>query len=45
VTQDVVYPGEYSMCTLEEGLFFYFWMKCPEDINEIQAERNEKEMK
>ena len=35
VTQDVVYPGECSMCTWEEGVFFYIWMKCPKDINEI----------
>ena len=34
VTQDVVYPGECSMCTWE-GVFFCIWMGCPEDINEI----------
>jgi len=22
------------MCTLEEGVFFYIWMKCPKDTNE-----------
>ena len=33
VTQDVVYPGEYSMCTGEESIFFCIWMECPEDIN------------
>ena len=33
--QDVVYPGECSMCTWEEGVFFCIWMKCPADINEI----------
>ena len=35
VTQDVVYPGECSMCTWGEGIFFCIWMECPEDINEI----------
>ena len=35
MTQDVVYPGEYSMSTSEEGVFFCIWMECPEDINEI----------
>ena len=32
VAQDVVYPGECSMCTWEEGVFFCIWMECPEDI-------------
>ena len=32
VTQDVVYPGECSMCTWEECVFFCIWMKSPEDI-------------
>ena len=27
-TQDVVYPGECSMCTWEEGVFC-IWMECP----------------
>ena len=27
VTQDVVYPGECSMCTWKEGIF-YIWMEC-----------------
>ena len=35
LTQDMVYPGECSMCTWEEGVFFCIWMECPEDINEI----------
>ena len=35
VTQDVVYPGEYSMCAGEESVFFCIWMECSEDINEI----------
>ena len=35
VTQDVVYPGECSMCTWEEGVFCCIWMECPEDINEV----------
>ena len=26
VTQEVVYPGECSMCIWEEGLFFCIWM-------------------
>ena len=30
VTQDVVYPGECSMCTWEEGVFLCIWMECPE---------------
>ena len=34
VTQDVVYPGECSMCTWE-GVFFCIWMECPEDMNDI----------
>ena len=35
VTKDVVYPGECSMCTWEEGVFICIWMECPEDTNEI----------
>ena len=35
MTQDVVYPAECSMYTREEGVFFYIWMECPKDINEI----------
>ena len=35
VIQDVAYPGEWSMRTLEEDVFFCIWMECPEDINEI----------
>ena len=35
VTQDVVYPGECSICTWEEGVLFCIWMKCPKDISEI----------
>ena len=35
MAQDVVYPGECSMCTWEGGVFFCIWMECPEDINEI----------
>ena len=27
MTQDVVYPRECSMCTLEEGVFFCIWME------------------
>ena len=34
VTQDVVYPGECSMCTWEEGVFC-IWMEYSENINEI----------
>ena len=34
VTQDVFYPGECSMHTWEQGVFFCIWMACPEDINE-----------
>ena len=32
VTQDVIYPGECSMCTWEEIVFFCIWMEYPEDI-------------
>ena len=28
MTQDVVYPGECSMSTWEEGVFFCIWMEC-----------------
>ena len=35
VTQDAVYPRECPICTWEEGVFFWIWMECPEDINEI----------
>ena len=35
VTQDLVSPGECSMCTWEEGVFFCIWVECPEDINKI----------
>ena len=34
VTQDVIYSGECSMCTCEEGVFFFIWMEYPEDTNE-----------
>ena len=29
----MVYLGECSMFTWEEGIFFCIWMECPEDIN------------
>ena len=41
MTQDVVYPGECSMCTLEEGVLFCIWMECPEDISEIHPNAEE----
>ena len=28
MTQGVVYPGECSMSTWEEGVFFCIWMEC-----------------
>ena len=37
VTQDLVYPGECSMCTWEDCVFSCMWMECPEDINEISS--------
>ena len=33
VDQDVIYPGECSVCTWEENVFFCIWMESPEDIN------------
>ena len=33
MTQDVVSPGECSMCTWE--VVVCIWMECPEDINEV----------
>ena len=33
MAQDVIYPGEGSMCTLEKGEIHCFGMKCPIDIN------------
>ena len=30
-----IYPGECSMCTGEEGVFFFISMECLEAINEI----------
>ena len=32
VAQDIVYTGEYSMCTWEESIFFCTWMERPEGI-------------
>ena len=37
VTQDLFYPGEYSVCTCEESLVFCIWMECPEDTNDFYA--------
>ena len=33
VTQDVIYPGECSMCTWEESVFCCFWVECSININ------------
>ena len=33
MAQDVIYPGEGSMCTLEKVEIHCFGMKCPIDIN------------
>ena len=33
VTQDVIYPGECSMCTWEESVFCHFQVECPININ------------
>ena len=39
MTQDVVYPGECSMCTWEIGVVFCIWIECPEVTNEIHVNR------
>ena len=31
MAQDMIYPGEGSMCTLEKGEIHCFGMKCPMD--------------
>ena len=31
--QDVIYPGEISICALEKGEIHCFGVKCPIDIN------------
>ena len=33
VTQDVIYPGECSVCTWEESEFCQFWVECSININ------------
>ena len=33
MAQDVIYPGERSMCAGENGEMHCFGMKCPIDIN------------
>ena len=33
MAQDVIYPGEVSVCTLEKGEMHCFRVKCPKDIN------------
>ena len=33
MAQDVIYPGEGSMCTWEKGEIHCFGVKCPIDIN------------
>ena len=33
MAQDVIYPGECSVCSSEEGEIPCFGMKCPIDIN------------
>ena len=33
MAQDVIYPGECSMCTLEKGEIHCLGVKCPIDIN------------
>ena len=32
MAQDGIYPGECSVCTLEESIFFCIWMECPEEL-------------
>ena len=33
MAQDMIYPGEYSICTWEKGEIHCFGVKCPIDIN------------
>ena len=33
MAQDVIYPGEGSICASEKGEIHYFGVKCPIDIN------------
>ena len=33
MAQDVIYPGEGSMCALEKGDIHFFRVKCPIDID------------
>ena len=33
MAQDVIYPGEGSVCTLEKGEIHCFGVNCPIDIN------------
>ena len=35
----MVYPGECSMCTQEEGVFFCIWMESPEDTGALYQPR------
>ena len=37
VTQDVICPGECSMCTYGESEIYCFWMKCPVDMEKAMA--------
>ena len=38
-TQDVIYPGEGSMCTLEKVEIHCFGMNCPIDIKTIPKKK------
>ena len=35
MAQDVIYPGECPMCTLEKGEIHCFVVKCPIYINQV----------
>ena len=35
MAQDVIYPGEGSVCTREKGEIHCFGVKCPIDINQV----------
>ena len=35
VTQDVIYPGECSVCTWEESVFCDFWVECSINIKSV----------
>jgi len=38
VTQNVIYPGDYSMCTWEKSVFCCLGLECPEDNNQVHQD-------